>query len=185
MRIAGTFLLCAMAALASEEGGHAGPGIGWKWANFVLLAIGLGYLISKHAGPWFQSRTAEIQTGLREARKLREDSEARVAEMERRVASLEADVQKMKEEAKREITAAGERIQSETERAIAKIQSSAENEIANAAKTASRELKAYSADLAVQLAAAQLRERMTPAAQEALAAGFVSQLAGSAEGRRN
>ena len=41
-------LLClsGLTALAQETEGHGGedPNLMWKWANFALLAIGLGYL---------------------------------------------------------------------------------------------------------------------------------------------
>ena len=53
--------------------------IWWKWANFALLAGGLGYLISKHAGPFFRSRTEEIQKGIQDAAKVRAEAEARAA----------------------------------------------------------------------------------------------------------
>ena len=49
-------------------------------------------------------------------------------------------------------------------------------EIASAAKLARQELKAYSADLAVQLATRQIRERLTPTTQDQLVDNFVKQL---------
>jgi nitrate reductase gamma subunit len=39
----------------------------WRWANFVLLAAGAGYLLAKHAPPFFKSRTGEIQKDITEA----------------------------------------------------------------------------------------------------------------------
>ena len=44
-----------------------GPNVLWGWANFVLLAGGLGYLIKKHAGPYFAQRSLEIGKGIADA----------------------------------------------------------------------------------------------------------------------
>src|SRR5262249_20705456 len=136
----------------------------------------LGYMISKNAGPFFKERTAEIQKDLTEARKLKADSEQRVAAIERRVANLQHEMQALRDAAKAEMGLEADRIQQETARAITKIRSSAEHEIAFAAKLAQQELKAFSAGLAVQLAEGIVRSRLTPSKQDELADGFVRQL---------
>lgn len=171
--------LLATSLMAAEEGhggGHAEPSILWKWANFLLLGGALGFLISKHAPAFFKDRTDQIQSGLNEARKLRAESEARVTEIEKRVASLETDLKQLRENARKEMASEGDRIRQETARAIAKIQAHAEMEIASAAKLARQELKSYSADLAVQLATRQIRDRLTPNTQDQLVDNFVKQL---------
>jgi len=62
-------LLAGAAWLSAQEGGAMPePAAGWKWANFVLLVVGLGYLIAKTLPPLFKSRTEEIQKGIAEAR---------------------------------------------------------------------------------------------------------------------
>jgi F-type H+-transporting ATPase subunit b len=165
---------------AAEHGSTAEahePSILWKWANFALLAGALSFLAGKHLGPFFKERSARIQSGLEEARKQSEAADARVREIERRIANLETEMKDLREHGRTEMAAEGERIRTETARSIAKLQSNAEMEIAAAAKLARHELKAYSADLAVQLATGQIKERMNPATQEKLVNVFVSQLA--------
>jgi len=152
------------------------PSILWKWANFALLAAGLSFLAGKHLGPFFASRSAKIQSGLQEARKQSELSEARVRDIEKKIANLDAEMKDLREHGRKEMAAEGERIRTETARSIAKIQSNAEMEIAAAAKLARHELKAYSADLAVQLAAGQIRDRMDASTEQKLVNVFVTQL---------
>ena len=153
------------------------PSIWWKWANFALLAGALGYLGSKHLGPFFSARSSRIQSGLVEAQKLRESSEARVREIEKKIANLDAEMKGLRDTARQEMAAEGDRIRNETARTIAKIQANAEQEIAAASKHARQELKAYSADLAVQLAAKQIGERMDANTQQKLVDVFIGQLA--------
>jgi F-type H+-transporting ATPase subunit b len=152
--------------------------IWWKWANFALLAVLLGWLIKKNAGPFFAARTQEIQGGIAEASKVRADAEARAADIERRVSNLSAEVEALRQKSREEITREGERVRAETQASIAKIQAQAEAEIASAGKHASHELKAYSAKLALDLAERQIRERMTAGTQEQLTDGFVADLRG-------
>jgi F-type H+-transporting ATPase subunit b len=166
------------AAKHSEGHGEAeNPNeIWWKWANFALLAIGLGYLVGKNAGPFFRARTADIQKGIEDAAKVRADAETRAAEIERRVANLAGEVEALRVKSKEEIAAESARVQGETEAQIIKIQSRAEAEIASAAKHASADLKAYSAQLALDLAEQQIRQRLDAQTQSNLAGAFIEDL---------
>ena len=150
--------------------------IWWKWANFAVLAAGLGYLASKNAGPFFRTRSEEIRKGIDEAAKVRADAEARAAEIERKVGNLSADVGTLQAKLSTEIAAEGARVQAETEAQVAKIRAQAEREIASAAKQASLQLKAYSAQLALNLAEQRIRQQLDGRTQDGLVDAFVKDL---------
>jgi F0F1-type ATP synthase membrane subunit b/b' len=59
---------------------------------------------------------------------------------------------------------------------LKKIQAQTEQEISTAVKAARHELRAYSAELAVGLAAGKIRARMTPEADGVLVASMVHDL---------
>ena len=105
---------------------------------------------------------------------MRADADARAAAMEARLANLGVEVEAMRKSARDEAAQEGERIRQETQRELAKIQTNADHEIASALKTAQLELKSYSAQLAIELARAKVRERMTPDDQDALVRNFVT-----------
>jgi F-type H+-transporting ATPase subunit b len=148
----------------------------WKWANFLVLAAGLGYLIGKNAGPFFAGRSQQIRKDMLEAQESRRQAEARAAEVDRRLSTLETEIASLRAESHQEIQSETERLSRHTAAEIAKIQSHAEQEIASAGKAARMELKRYSAQLAVQLAEQRIRARMNPETQEALVRGFVRDL---------
>jgi len=148
----------------------------WKWANFVVLAGGLGYLIGKNAGPYFAGRSQQIRKDMHEAQEARRQSEARAAEVDRRLASLESEIAALRAESKNEAQVESERLTRHTAAEMAKIQSRAEQEIASAGKAARMELKRYTAHLAVSLAEQRLQARITPETQDALVRGFVRDL---------
>jgi F0F1-type ATP synthase membrane subunit b/b' len=169
----------AQAAAKHGEGHEDAPmpnEIWWKWANFAVLAGGLGYLIGKNAGPFFRARTAQIQQGIQDAAKVRADAEARAGEIEARVANLSGEVEALRLKSREEFTNEGARVQAETQAQIAKIQARAEAEIASSAKHASAQLKAYSAQLALDLAEKQILRRLDPQTQEELTGAFINDL---------
>lgn len=148
------------------------------WANFAILAIGLGYLIKKYGGPFFASRSERIQREIVEAAKVRQDAEARSAEVDRRLASLQADLAALRGESRKELESLERHTTSKASAEITRIQSNAEQEIAAAGKAARLELKRHSAELAVHLAGEKIQARMTPAVQDALVRDFVTELDG-------
>lgn len=160
-------------------GGHEGME-GWKWANFAILAIGLGYLINKNAGPFFAARSQQIRQDMVESQEARRQAEARAAEVDRRLASLDTEIAALRAESQREIQAEAERLSRHTATEIAKIKTHAEQEIVSAGKAARTELKRYTAELAIGLAEQRLRAQITPDTQQALVRGFVRDLNPSA-----
>jgi F-type H+-transporting ATPase subunit b len=147
-----------------------------KIANFAILAGLIGYFLGKNAGPFFAARSAGIRKDLDESLCQSQDAAARAAEVEKRIAQLETEIAALRAEADNELKAESERIAQHTADEIAKIQAHAEQEIASAGKGARAELKRYTAELAVNLAEAKVRSRMTPETQDALVKGFVQNL---------
>jgi F-type H+-transporting ATPase subunit b len=138
---------------AHDEGD---PRLMWKWINFGMLAVILGWALGKNLPGFFRERTAEIQKGISEAAKLKADAEAQAAAIEARVAKLGAEIDELRAKAKLDMNAEAARIRKETGEQVAKIQASTANEIAAVTKLAKSDLKAYSAQLAVELAAQRL-----------------------------
>lgn len=169
----------AKAAIEQGEAHEEAPmqnEIWWKWANFAILAAGLGFLIGKNAGPFFRGRSEEIQKGIADASAMRAEAEARAAAIEQRIGNLNAEIETLRANSREEIAREAERMRAETAQQIAKIQRQAEADIVSAAKHATQELKAYSADLAVNMAAQQIRQRMDARTQEQLTGAFVDDM---------
>jgi F-type H+-transporting ATPase subunit b len=162
---------------------HSDPMLKWKWINFAILAGVLGYIIGKNAPAFFKGRTAGIQRDIREATKLREQAEARVREMEQRLASLGQEIEKLRGEAKEAMAHEGERIRQETAHQIARVQETAEQEIDSHAKHVTQELKEYSAKLAIDLAQQRIQSQMNGDTQNTLVDRFLHDLNG--KGARN
>ena len=158
------------------------PAASWKWANFVLLVVGLGYLIAKTLPPLFKSRTEEIQKGIAEARAIKQDADKRAADVTARTATLGADIERFRVEAKAEMQQEGERIRQETAAQIARLEHQAQQEIEMSGKIARRELKSYAAKLSLDLAEQRVRERLDANTEQGLVDAFIQDLERESKG---
>jgi F-type H+-transporting ATPase subunit b len=142
--------------------------------NFALIAGTIIYFSKKNLPSLFRNRTATIQKAMQEARLASEEANRRLAEIESRLSRLGAEIAGMTATAEKEGVAEGARIKAAAEEDARKIVESAEQEIAAAAKLARRELTAYAANLAVSLAARQIK--VDTATDQALVRGFANEL---------
>jgi F-type H+-transporting ATPase subunit b len=149
---------------------------GWKWANFGVLVLALGYMISKSAPQFFRARSEAIQRELAEAARMRQEAEARAARIEVRMASLDREIQHIRQEAQSEMAKERERILRDAEQHIARMRAHAEQDIEALSKRAAQRLKAEAAELAVALAEQRIRSRMSDRQEAELVYRFTRQL---------
>jgi len=158
---------------AEEENEHY---IGWKWLNFGILVLVLGYLISKSAPAFFRSRSEAIQRDLEEAGRRRQEAEARAARIEVRMASLDREIQNVRREAQSEMAKERDRITKEADQQMTRMRAQAEQDIEALSKRATQQLKAQAAELAVHLAEQRIRSKMTNQQESELVNRFTGQL---------
>ena len=163
---------------SAAAGSESGSTKAWEWANFALLAGGLGYIIKKQAGPAYQARGRHIRKAMLEAEEIKKDADCRAAEVEQRVAGLAAEIAALRDEAQREEQAEYTRSAQRVAAEVAKVQARAEEEIAAAGKGAAAELKRHAAELALGLAEQKIRARMTAETEDRLVRGFLEKLHG-------
>ena len=142
--------------------------------NFGVMALVIAWLVKKSVPGILKSRNEAIQKSIEEARRTSEEAKRRLTEVESRLSRLDAEIDQMRREAEENARAEEQRIQAEVEEERSRIVSSAEQEITAASGAARRELKAYAAELAVDLARKKIRvERDT---DQMLVREFTSQL---------
>jgi F-type H+-transporting ATPase subunit b len=142
--------------------------------NFAVIAGTILYFSKRKLPGVFRGRTASIQKAMQEARQASDEANRRLAEIEARLSRLDAEIGGMREAAEKEAAAEEARIKSAAAEDARKIVESAEQEISAAAKSARRELTAYAANLAVTLAAKQIK--VDAATDQALVREFAQEL---------
>jgi len=149
--------------------------------NFVVIGAVILWAGRKYLPGIFRDRTAAIQKAMQEAQKVSEEARRKLAEIEARLQRLDVEIGAIRDAAEKEGAAEAARIQAAAQEDARKIVASAEQEIAVAAKAARRQLTAHAADLAVGLAQKQIH--VDAATDQALIRNFTDQLASEKSGK--
>jgi F-type H+-transporting ATPase subunit b len=168
------FVLAAAPAVLPQEhaaeaaSGSGGSGLAGKIINFVLLFGGLFLLLRKPLAGMLAKRTQDVARNLDEARQARREAEARLTEAKAKVAALESELQRTREKAEEDGRREKDRIRELAGQEAERLRSLAKLEVEAHLKAGVRDLKAYAAELAAQLAEERLKARLTAADQAGL-----------------
>jgi F-type H+-transporting ATPase subunit b len=171
--------LVTLPALAQEHEvtpAESSTGYIYRWVNFAIVFGLIVWVCVKFAGPAFRRRADEISQKIAEGARAREAAGRQRSEIRAKLAGLEDEVRKLREQAKRDAQAEAERLQAMARTEAEKIEQAAQAEIEAAGRAARIELKALAARLAIDRAEALLRQEMTPNADAALFHTFVAEL---------
>jgi F0F1-type ATP synthase membrane subunit b/b' len=172
------FLLAAAPAVAQEgEPSPADSTTGWvfRWLNFAIVLAWMVYAL-RRAVPYFRNHAEEISQRIAEGTRAREAAEQQRREAHAKLAGIETEVAEMRVEAKRGARAEAERLRALAKSEAEAIERSAQAEIVAAERAARLELKMVAARIAVERAAAVVRQELTPQAESALFRTFVAEL---------
>lgn len=125
----------------------------WVGVSFVLFLVLLVYLkVPGMAAKALDERADAIRHELDEAKRLREEAQAVLAEYERKKIEAEADAQKIIAQAKREAEIYGEEARSKMQEQVERRSRLAEQKIAMAEVAAVKDVRSAAAELAVEAA---------------------------------
>jgi F-type H+-transporting ATPase subunit b len=125
-------------------------------ANFVVLALLVGWFLIKTLPKTFRNRNTAIQKHLVDARTATEEASIRLNSVEARLSKLDEQIAAMRVQAEKDAAADEQRIKASVEEEKQKILTAAEQEIAAATTNAQRQIQQYAAELAIGQAAKKL-----------------------------
>jgi F-type H+-transporting ATPase subunit b len=130
--------------------------------NLLVFVIFLIYILRSKVriGQVFDNRAASIVNELEQAKRDKQESQQRLAELEARLGRLDQEVADIRAEAERESAHEAERIHQTAAADAEKIKQTAQREIEGAMKAAKGELRAFVADQSVALAEGMIRREI-------------------------
>lgn len=146
----------------------------WKAINFVIFAVGLGYVLVKYAPGFFNARSADIQKAIKDATGLKMDADFRYSEVDRKMANLAGEVDRLREQSKVEMNREHERILAQTKDELEYIKRNTAAEIDALRTEGAHYVRRHTAYLALDLAEKRLRDRFASADQQDLLHDFVN-----------
>ena len=134
----------------------------WKVLNLLVFVIFLVYILRNkiRIGQVFNDRAASIVKELEQAKREKQESQERLAELEARLSRLDQEVADIREQAERESAREADRIRQAAAADAEKIKQTAQREIDGAMKAATGELRAFVAEQSVALAEGIIRREI-------------------------
>lgn len=168
---------------ASEEGHGDEHGTkGWvatdtyRVMNFAVLAIGLFFLLRKPVKQALNSRISGIQTELEELEEKKKSAEAKLAEYDEKLASLDKEAEEIVAEYIRQGEEAKARILKEAESASEKLEAQAKRNIKAEFKQAKENLYQDMLEKALVKAEGLIKDKITGDDQESLVDDYLKKV---------
>ena len=173
-------LLGAEWAMAAEAGAHA------KAFSFTeelfklvntLIVVGILYKVAYHPiRNFLKDRREGIRKALEESRAAREEAEKQLAEQRSKVADLEAELVRVREQGEKERAMMRERLEEEQENQAQRLLEQTRTTIELESSKARAELQNQAASLALSLAEEMLKKELGEADQERFVENYLARL---------
>ena len=173
-------LLGAEWAMAAEAGAHA------KAFSFTeelfklvntLIVVGILYKVAYHPiRNFLKDRREGIRKALEESRAAREEAEKQLAEQRSKVADLEAELVRVREQGEKERAMMRERLEEEQENQAQRLLEQTRTTIELESSKARAELQNQAASLALSLAEEMLKKELGEADQERFVENYLAKL---------
>jgi len=178
-----TLLLILPTLAWSADDAHGGGGreMMWQAINLAIVVGLIFYLARKPVIEFFTSRREQIGSDLEVAAELLSQAEARNSEIQRRLADLDSELEGIRESTRERAEDESERILADANKTAERIQTDAVAAVDQELQRAARELRSEAADLALELAAGILKERVTDTDRERLLDEFITRVESGSE----
>ena len=147
-----------------------------RWANFIVLFGGLAFLLRKPMSEFFTTRRAEIAGGLQRAQDAQTSAQARMDEIEKRLANLTGALEKLRAGAQQESSGERDKILANAKHEVERVVEQARQEVERVARSIEREIKEHVADQVIDRAGNALRTEMTQDDQKRIIVRFIQNL---------
>ena len=145
----------------------------WKIINTLIFVVFLGWLIRKYAPAFFNARSADIQKAIKDATGLKIEADFRYSEIDRKMAGLADEIQKLRQQMQVEMERDHERLRHETGMEIEHIRHNVRAEIEAFQQEGMEQVRQRTTQLAMQLAERRLAEQYQSSEPEDLFRDFI------------
>jgi ATP synthase F0 subunit b len=178
-----TYFLCNYFLLFALAGGETSwfnyPGWEvWRFINLLLFVGVLFLFLRRPIGASLVARRDAIRQELMRAQEDRRAALAKLEEVEARLARLDAEVETVRAQAKREAEAERENITRSTAEETRRLREQARREIESAGKVARQDLRRYAAEQSVRLAEDLIRRDIGAEDDKRLMNDYIGDLGG-------
>ncbi len=166
---------------AAGGGAHEAHGIPSKalifaGINFLILLFILGYFLRKPVKDFFTSRAALISQDLTESRQIKETAAQKFTEYEQRMHGIEAEMQALVAELKKDGQLERDRMVAVAEEQAASLKETSKRIMTQELRRAKEELKQEAVQLAADMAEDLLKKNITAEDQQRIVRQYISKV---------
>lgn len=132
----------------------------WKFLNLAIFTALAIYILRRKISEALGTRREAIKQELVQAHEEKARAMAKVAEADSLLSRLDADVRTVNEQARKEAEAERQRVAAATKREIEKLQQQAQREIETADKVARKELRQFFVKKSIEVARENVQSQM-------------------------
>ncbi|HTY22332.1 MAG TPA: ATP synthase F0 subunit B [Desulfomonilaceae bacterium] len=151
----------------------------WRVINAVALVGLLIYFLRKPLAKFFSERKAQISKDLEDAKQQRERAEALVREYEAKLAGMEKELEKLRDELRKSADAESAKITINAEKMSASMVEAAKMAAEQEVRKAKAALKSEAVALAVQLAETLIREKINDEDRKKIVKDYLDKVGGT------
>jgi F-type H+-transporting ATPase subunit b len=176
-------VICVSVAVASggehaEDSPWTTSKLIWRVINAIALVVLLAYFLKKPLVSFFSERTEQISKDLDFAREQREKAEKLIKEYELKIAGMAQELEKMRAELAGIAEAERQKVVRNADQMATKMVESAKVTAEQEVRKARIALKNEAVDLAVQLAEAMIREKITEDDRRMIVEDYLAKVGG-------
>ncbi len=150
----------------------------WRFLNLAVFIAILVYLLKKPLSNAFKAKRDAIRADLIKAEQDKQAALARLSDADAKIASLEAESNKIIEKARAEAEAEKARLVQQAELESKRLRDQANSEIERKTKQVKSELRRFSAEESVRLAEEKIRKAMNAKTDEKLIKAGIKSIGG-------
>jgi F-type H+-transporting ATPase subunit b len=153
----------------------------WRFVNlflFIAVALLLHRRFGRPISEALRRRRESIKLEIENARQRRDSAAAELEVVEARLAEVDGEVAKIRQEAEAEAEMERRRLKAATEMEISRLRAQSERDIANLVKSAQLELRKFAAEEGVKAAETLIRRDLDPTKDARLIGVSVKQFGG-------
>jgi len=158
------------------EQGHPLLDMVARLVNFGILAGTLWYLLKSPIRGYLDDRGKQIRSDLVNAAEMKQQAASQIAEIDRKMQALPAELEALRTQGAQEIAAEEERIRAAAAAERDRLLEQARRDIDLQVRVAERDLVAHAAELAVGVAGERIKKNITDDDQKRLVDRYVGQL---------
>jgi len=145
----------------------------WKLINTGIFVALLAWFLAKKGPQFFNARSADIQKAIKDSTGLKIEADFRYSDIDKKMASLAAEVEKIRQQARLEMEREHERVRQQTEFELAHIHNNAANEVDALRQEASNRVQLHTAQIAIGLAERRLLDRLAQGEPQSFLGDFI------------